>query len=189
MSANSVLNLIISVSRSASLQPVFQSYIFLSKRPQIDRRLSGFMLVWRFCVVYLLFGWSWIRLSRDPKLQNGGMCSTPVDWAIAEVSRVIVFGSLYAFCYIPIAHAYLADDVDTTEYPILSLLSEGAMHIAGAFFYVTRIPERYFPGRFDIFVSCFLKFPVKLCANMTGNREQAIRFFIFSSLQAWSYVS
>jgi len=80
--------------------------------------------------------------------------------------RVIVFGSLYAFCYIPIAHAYLADDVDTTEYPILSLLSEGAMHIAGAFFYVTRIPERYFPGRFDIFGASHQIFHILIAASM-----------------------
>jgi len=64
--------------------------------------------------------------------------------------RLIIFGILYSSCYIPIVHAYLADDVDTTEYPILFLTSESIMHIVGAFFYVTRIPERYFPGSFDI---------------------------------------
>lgn len=33
-------------------------------------------------------------------------------------------------------------------------MGETAMHAVGAAFYVTKTPEKQFPGRFDIWVSC-----------------------------------
>lgn len=37
------------------------------------------------------------------------------------------------------------------------LLLMGALYLMGASIYATRFPERCFPGKFDIFVSFFLK--------------------------------
>lgn len=42
------------------------------------------------------------------------------------------------------------------------LLLMGALYLMGASVYATRFPERCFPGKFDIFVSFFLKGPTRL---------------------------
>lgn len=73
-------------------------------------------------------------------------------------NRLMIFGTPYVSCYIAIIHAYLAEDVDTSRYPFSLLVGESCMHVVGALVYVLRIPERWYPGSFDIWVSTYYCF-------------------------------
>ena len=64
----------------------------------------------------------------------------------------VIFG-LYGL--IPFFHILLRDGytLSTEAYSLWGMLSMGATYIFGATLYVLRIPERFFPGKFDIWAS------------------------------------
>ena len=64
----------------------------------------------------------------------------------------VIFG-LYGL--IPFIHIVLRDGytLSTEAYSLWGMLSMGVIYILGATLYVLRIPERFFPGKFDIWAS------------------------------------
>ena len=57
-----------------------------------------------------------------------------------------------------------------SSFGILDVIGVGACYLVGAFFYVHRVPERWYPGRFDIIGQShqvlIIRFQLLSCANL-----------------------
>ena len=72
------------------------------------------------------------------------------------------------FCAPHFLYQYAALDVDVADLlpGFLLLLSMGAMYILGAGFYAAKVPERWWPGRFDLaFMQSHVIFHLFVCAG------------------------
>ena len=64
--------------------------------------------------------------------------------------------------FAPIVHMALAEGIKgLTHFPLIHITIVCLCYILGTAFYVTRIPERYWPGTFDLWVS-FLEPPERV---------------------------
>lgn len=76
--------------------------------------------------------------------------------------RATVFFSYAFFSFIPAVHWFLVHSDDETFYhssfrtAIFCLAAMAILYIIGAVLYASRIPERFYPGKFDFYVS-FIK--------------------------------
>uniref|UniRef100_A0A0A9X428 Adiponectin receptor protein 1 n=1 Tax=Lygus hesperus TaxID=30085 RepID=A0A0A9X428_LYGHE len=68
-----------------------------------------------------------------------------------RVLRTILFICLGFSGVIPLTHRSILDGVDSIL--LFYLLLMGATYVGGAFFYLYQMPERFFPGKFDILFS------------------------------------
>jgi len=64
--------------------------------------------------------------------------------------RVGVFVALGASGVVPIIHAVLSPNLSLRGFPLMHIFASSVLYLSGAAIYVTRIPERYWPGVFDI---------------------------------------
>ncbi len=76
--------------------------------------------------------------------------------------RFCVFVLFGLYGGIPFVHIFLRDGyaVSTDAYSLWGFVCMGAVYIFGASLYVMRIPERFFPGKFDIWASSHQLFHV-----------------------------
>lgn len=63
-----------------------------------------------------------------------------------------MFIALGSSGFLPIVHAYLCYELASIEYPFANFAGGATLYVLGAVFYVRRIPERYWPEIFDIWV-------------------------------------
>jgi channel protein (hemolysin III family) len=68
------------------------------------------------------------------------------DWRLVRMSAFIACG---LFGVVPFSHMFVVSDQQHLE-ALYGLLLMGFLYISGALMYGFRIPERYFPGRFDL---------------------------------------
>ncbi|KAI9206630.1 adiponectin receptor protein 1 [Polychytrium aggregatum] len=66
-------------------------------------------------------------------------------------TRAILFTSLGLSGIIPVLHTTIASGALFAErsMSLSSVITEGVLYVAGAFIYASRVPERWFPGKFD----------------------------------------
>ena len=76
--------------------------------------------------------------------------------------RFAVFVLLGLYAVIPFVHIFVRDGyiVSTNAYSLWGFVLMGTVNIFGASLYVMRIPERFFPGKFDIWASSHQLFHV-----------------------------
>lgn len=76
--------------------------------------------------------------------------------------RFCVFVLFGLYGGVPFIHIFLRDGyaISTHAYSLWGFVSMGAVYIFGASLYVMRIPERFFPGKFDIWASSHQLFHV-----------------------------
>ena len=68
--------------------------------------------------------------------------------------RAVVFAGLVGGGVIPMAHKVILEGPEGLEkFPLLHVVGMLLSYLVGTFFYVTRVPEKYWPGTFDIWVS------------------------------------
>ena len=69
--------------------------------------------------------------------------------------RTGAFVALGGFAIFPLGHLMVKYGVSDPHVTIFldQLLLMGAIYIGGAFIYATRFPERFFPGKFDVWLS------------------------------------
>ena len=71
----------------------------------------------------------------------------------ASGDRSLIFISLGAIGFIPILHAHLSPNLTLPpDYPFANFAGGAALYVLGAAFYVNRVPEKYWPNVFDIWV-------------------------------------
>lgn len=64
--------------------------------------------------------------------------------------------------FAPIVHMAVAEGIQgLTHFPLVHIIVVCLCYVVGTLFYVTRIPEKYWPGTFDLWVS-FLSFFLRL---------------------------
>lgn len=87
--------------------------------------------------------------------------------------RVGVFTFAGLMSIFPCAHAAFFLEEDFLPYfSVLEWAIGGAIYIAGGLIYAQRFPEKFYPGKFDIFVSYQM--------ILNDIRELHIRFFMYS---------
>ncbi len=76
--------------------------------------------------------------------------------------RAFVFLTFGLYGFIPSLHVLFREGFTkaTTGYALWGMLLMGCLYICGACFYISRIPERFFPGKFDIWVNSHQVFHV-----------------------------
>ena len=72
-----------------------------------------------------------------------------------RVMRVVLFIAFGFYSFIPGLQIVLQDGFAyaNAAYPLSSLLQMASVYVSGAGLYAARIPERFFPGKFDIWAS------------------------------------
>ena len=72
-----------------------------------------------------------------------------------RVIRATLFVSFASYSFIPSLQVILQDGFAYAEaaYSLSSILQMGSVYVSGAGLYAARIPERFFPGKFDIWAS------------------------------------
>ena len=69
-------------------------------------------------------------------------------------NRALLFIALAASGWAPVAHmAFISGLPGVQNFPTQEWGAMAMFYLAGVIVYVTRVPERYFPGTFDIWVS------------------------------------
>lgn len=99
----------------------------------------------------------------------------------------LLFVSLGAVGVVPLIHAHLSTDLFDAEYPATTFAFGAILLVLGAMFYLSRTPEKYWPGQFDIWVSISLDRTTLMQADEV-DREQATRYFISWSAAAKRYI-
>ena len=79
-----------------------------------------------------------------------------------RVTRFVVFVAFGLYGAIPFIHIYLRDGyaLATNAYALWGILIMAAIYIGGGALYAMRIPERFWPGRFDVWASSHQLFHV-----------------------------
>lgn len=107
-------------------------YIFLCSTAVRTVYLSGIVLL----------GAATLALSLLSRFQT-------IKW---RATRATCFSLLGVVGVVPWAHVVVAHPYNEVVWAVMVLdMLMGASYLSGAFLYATRVPERYFPGRFDIF--------------------------------------
>lgn len=69
----------------------------------------------------------------------------------------MVFAGLVGSGVIPMAHKVILEGLEGLEkFPSLHIAGILLLYLVGTFFYVTRVPEKYWSGTFDIWVSVLI---------------------------------
>ncbi len=72
----------------------------------------------------------------------------------AKHARTSLFIGLAASGCAPLAHMAIVEGMTgVQDFPIREMGMMAIFYLTGAIVYVTRVPERFYPGTFDIFVS------------------------------------
>eukprot|EP01119_Soliformovum_irregulare_P002562 TRINITY_DN1280_c0_g1_i1.p1 TRINITY_DN1280_c0_g1~~TRINITY_DN1280_c0_g1_i1.p1 ORF type:complete len:308 (+),score=43.51 TRINITY_DN1280_c0_g1_i1:140-925(+) len=70
-----------------------------------------------------------------------------------RVFRTVFFLIFGFFAVIPVPHMLILNGISTWWPVLLGLIVMGSLYTIGAVIYSTRVPERWFPGRFDLGLS------------------------------------
>jgi len=92
-----------------------------------------------------------------------------------RVVRVLIFLAMGFFGLVPTAHLFF----HLNHLPIIFwyLIAMGALYVLGAAIYVTQVPERFAPGRFDIFCSSHQWWHVLIVIAVLVHYYGIIQFF------------
>lgn len=75
-------------------------------------------------------------------------------WAkLMPIPRAAVFIALGASGFAPILHAALSPALTLDGFSLECVIAQSAFYLLGTVFYVNRIPEKYWSGIFDVWVS------------------------------------
>ncbi|SLM38216.1 Hly-III-related [Lasallia pustulata] len=77
-----------------------------------------------------------------------------MDGPAAAGWRAVLFIALAGSGFTPVGHKAVTDGVDSLQgFPLFSLMLMSLSYLVGTVIYITHVPEKYWPGRFDIWVS------------------------------------
>jgi len=77
------------------------------------------------------------------------MLNPNMDGSKAAVWRSIIFLGLGACGFLPLIHAALDDNISLANFPSVYIFISSTLYVVGTLIYVSRTPERYWPGVFD----------------------------------------
>ncbi|KJE94525.1 adiponectin receptor 1b [Capsaspora owczarzaki ATCC 30864] len=93
-------------------------------------------------------------------------CSPKYDGVAFRTTRMLLFLGMGASGLLPVAHyTYLyglAAAVNTSSLDVLGIMA--LLYVSGAVIYVTRVPERFFPGKFDYWLHSHQVFHILVVA-------------------------
>ena len=76
------------------------------------------------------------------------------DLANCKPRRTSLFIGLAASGFASVAHMAIVERLaGLQDFPIQAFALMAVFYLSGAIFYVARVPERFYPGSFDIWVS------------------------------------
>ncbi|TEY85322.1 hypothetical protein BOTCAL_0014g00520 [Botryotinia calthae] len=78
------------------------------------------------------------------------MLSSKMDGPQTALWRSITFLSLGASGFAPMIHAALMDHISLKNFPLFYMITSTILFLTGTAVYVTRTPEKYWPGVFDV---------------------------------------
>jgi len=91
-----------------------------------------------------------------------GIAAVVVSWAKRFSSnemapiRALLFMLLSFIGLVAIPHAIFLYSWQEVKYLFFKLLTMGIFYVGGSFIYVSKVPERIYPGKFDYFHSHFI---------------------------------
>lgn len=90
-------------------------------------------------------------------LPNSGIVYHPISYSRQPKYRPVrarSFTLVACYAVIALIHLYILDGFNNPIFTVMFwyVVGMGATYILGAFFYGSRIPEKYFPGYFDYVV-------------------------------------
>lgn len=81
-------------------------------------------------------------------------CLTLGRWKIPDIiDRSLIFVMLGASGFAPIIHTLVSDHMSLADFPLFHIITSSVLYLIGTIFYVSRTPEKHWPGMFNVWVS------------------------------------
>jgi adiponectin receptor len=73
--------------------------------------------------------------------------------SLNSLVRSVIFIMLGASGFAPIIHVFVSDHMSLANFPLVYIFASSVLYLVGTAFYVSRTPEKHWPGMFNVWVS------------------------------------